>query len=354
MSTSGLPPLYLNHPSNDSDFANRAAVSFFPLESYTYTIPPPGQPFALDCDDDDDPQAEIHYEVTFISACALRIRFGPIAVYPYKRYFPPDAAFPPLQVRKWLFPYHDEEPPDDEPRGEERDDLKTDWEISEGEHTFKKWVEPRGSGLEFRHAMEDGGGLMGFEAYWKNEKEPFWKESIRGPFSHGTLPTGVGKLGDEVRCFELFALRHGEKLFIGRSTSGLVRTEIVPRDVLTGENTGIGEGAENASRSTRDQSPRGRHFNPLGKTEEDDMASIMGHWNGYYPTPMGPEIFFWTDGGWGCLLRNPAMVAQTLLEGPQGVRGLVSLVCKGDMMDYIIVVGDALEKMKKEYAVEDD
>ena len=48
------------------------------------------------------------------------------------------------------------------------------------------------------------------------------------------------------------------------------------------------------------------------------------------------------------------MVSQTILEGPKGIRGLVSLVCKGDMMGYIIVVGDALEKMKKVYAVEDD
>ena len=352
MSASGLPPLRLTHPSGDSDFANRAAVSFFPLESYTYIIPPPGQPFALDFDDD-TPQAEIHHEVTFISTCALRVRFGPVAAYPYKQYFPPDATFPPLQVRKWLFPYPDDEPPDDEPRGEERDDLKTAWEISEEEHTFKKWVEPRGSALEFRHTMDDG-GLMGLEAYWKNETEPFWKESIRGPFTHGTLPNGVGKLGDEVRCFELFALRHGEKLYIGRSTSGLVKAEIIPRSVVTGESTSGEEGADKANRSARDQGSYGRDLDGLWRTEEDAMESIMGHWNGYYPSPLGPEIFFWTDGGWGCLLRNPAMVAQTLVEGPQGIRGLVSLVCKGDMMDYIIVVGDALEKMKKEYAVEND
>ena len=195
---------------------------------------------------------------------------------------------------------------------------------------------------------------MGFEAYWKDEKEPSWEESIRGPFSHGTLPNGVGKLGDEVRCFELFALRHGGKLHIGRSASGLVKAEIIPRDVVTGENTSEEERAGNAKRSTGDQSYYGRDLNGLGRTEEDGMESIMEHWNGYYPSPLGPEIFFWTDGGWGCLLRNPAMVAQTLMEGPKGIRKLVNLVCKCDMMDYIIVVGEALEKMKNEYAVEDD
>ncbi len=98
----------------ESDFANAHSISFFPLESYTYIIPPPGEAFSLDFDDD-TPQAEIHHEVTFISPCALRVRFGPAAVYPYKKLFPSDAAFPPPQVRKWLLPYPDQEPPDDEP-----------------------------------------------------------------------------------------------------------------------------------------------------------------------------------------------------------------------------------------------
>lgn len=48
------------------------------------------------------------------------------------------------------------------------------------------------------------------------------------------------------------------------------------------------------------------------------------------------------------------MVSQTLLEGPKSIRGLVSLVCKCDLIDYITVVGEDLEKMRKEYAVEDD
>lgn len=70
----------------------------------------------------------------------LLVRFGPAAVYPYLQYFPPDAALPPLQVQNWLFPYDDEEPPDDVPGAELCDDLTTAWEISEEEHTFKnKW-----------------------------------------------------------------------------------------------------------------------------------------------------------------------------------------------------------------------
>ena len=44
-----------------------------------------------------------------------------------------------------------------------------------------------------------------------------------------------GKAGRESEMFrELFALRHGEKLYIRRSSSGLVRAEIVPVDVLNG------------------------------------------------------------------------------------------------------------------------
>lgn len=63
MSTIGLSPLRLNHPSGSSDFSNQAACSKFPLDSYTFIIPPPGQPFALDFNDD-TPEAETHFEVT--------------------------------------------------------------------------------------------------------------------------------------------------------------------------------------------------------------------------------------------------------------------------------------------------
>ncbi|KAF6220725.1 hypothetical protein HO133_003158 [Letharia lupina] len=95
---------------------------------------------------------------------------------------------------------------------------------------------------------------------------------------------------------------------IGRSTSGLAKVDIIPRDVLTGQNTGGMEGAERTNEG--ESSSYGRQLTGLGKKKQ--------------------EIFFWTDRGWGRLLRKPAMVSQTLLEG------------------------EALEKMKKEYAVEDN
>lgn len=41
---------------------------------------------------------------------------------------------------------------------------------------------------------------------------------------------------EEIRCLELSALRHGETLFVERSTRGSVRADIVSRDVLTGQN----------------------------------------------------------------------------------------------------------------------
>ena len=132
----------------------------------------------------------------------------------------------------------------------------------------------------------------------------------------------------------------------------MAKADIIPRDVLTGQNTGGMEGAERTNEG--ESSSYGRQLTGLGKTEQDGMDSIMGRWNGSYPTPLGPEIFFWTDRGWGCLLRKPAMVSQTLLEGSKSIHGLVSLVCKCDMIDYITVVGEALEKMKEEYGVEDN
>lgn len=82
---------------------------------------------------------------------------------------------------------------------------------------------------------------------------------------------------------------------IGRSTSGFVKADIIPRDVLTGKNTGGMEGAERKNEG--ETSSYGRQLTGLGKTEQDGMDSIRGHWNGSYPTPLGPEIFFWTDRG---------------------------------------------------------
>lgn len=126
-----------------------------------------------------------------------------------------------------------------------------------------------------------------------------------------------------------------------------MRAQIVPKDVLTGGSIGRPERAEGTDNGEREPIPCGRPLDGLGKTEQDGIEYIMGHETEHYSTPLGPEVFFYINGGWGCLLRYLTMVPLTLLGRPKGTRGLISLVCKGDMMDYIILVGEALEKMGK-------
>lgn len=94
---------------------------------------------------------------------------------------------------------------------------------------------------------------------------------------------------------------------MGSSTSGLVKAEIIPRDILTGQNIAWVEGGEGTDKGEEEPSSySGQRLNGLEETDGDGM----GQWCGYYPAPLGPEIFFWTDRGWRCLLlRNLAMVS---------------------------------------------
>lgn len=53
---------------------------------------------------------------------------------------------------------------------------------------------------------------------------------------------------------------------IGRSTSGLAKADIIPRDVLTGQNTGGMEGAERTNEG--ESSSYGRQLTGLRETEQ--------------------------------------------------------------------------------------
>ena len=252
--------------------------------------------------------------------------------------FPDDADFPPPHVEDLFSP--------------ESDIPETDMEAGAG--GFSKWPLPRHSGLEIRHAEEEGGNLY-FEAYRGGDEKPFWKESPRGPFSHGSLPVGVGSAGDERRCFELFALEVGENMYVGTSKvgtqgeervpEGLVRAEVIHSDILRGEGGGRACGAEIVGEGTG----LGEEAVPMKTSAEDGQLSKLGHWTGSYPVKLPDDLFFWTDRGWGCLVRKPALVSQEFLQGPLGVRGLVSVVCEGDYMDFILVCGEALERVRGEY-----
>lgn len=77
------------------------------------------------------------------------------------------------------------------------------------------------------------------------------------------------KPGDGLRCFELFALRHGEQLFIGRSTNALLMAEIIPRDILTGQNIGWVEGAGGIV-TEGEEEPSSYSRQPLNGLEETE------------------------------------------------------------------------------------
>lgn len=63
-----------------------------------------------------------------------------------------------------------------------------------------------------------------------------------------------------------------------------------------------------------------------------------------------PEaLFFWTDRGWGCLVKDPLPIKIDWLHRTRGPQIMLSVSTKSPIMEYIIVAGDALEKMKAEY-----
>ena len=167
------------------------------------------------------------------------MRFGVASPSQKQEPFPNDASFPPAHVREWLctgyFP-----PPEsnlDELRREGKDLLNVGVELRAGD--FDTWVNPRSSGgMEYQYVM-DKDGFMGFEGFYNNpEKDvvdvgksldaahisdedqgerrkgrvPLWKLNTNGPFSHSSMPAGIGAIGDKVKSFELFELRAGENL----------------------------------------------------------------------------------------------------------------------------------------------
>ncbi len=113
---------------------------------------------------------------------------------------------------------------------------------------------------------------------------------------HETLANGVGKLSEEARCFELFAPRPREKPYIGRSTSGLVRAEIVPRGCLDWPEGTWRGGRWSHKRSTGRPRLLRKGTQRLGGKRRRQNGVYHESLNGYYPIPLWLEFFFWTDG----------------------------------------------------------
>ena len=205
---------------------------------------------------------------------------------------------------------------------------------------FNTWVNPRScGGMEFQY-VTDKDGFMGFEGFYNNPgkdmaelgksldaahisdedqeeqrrgRVPLWKLNTNGPFSHSSMPTGIGAIGDKLKSFELFELRAGENLSVAFTDKAVPANQ---------DETALEETTES------------------NKMAETVVESEHGD----------PDLLlFWTDRDWGCLVKKPLPVSIDRLQRMQGNQIMLSVSTSGDRMEYIILAGEALEKMKAEY-----
>ena len=205
---------------------------------------------------------------------------------------------------------------------------------------FNTWVNPRScGGMEYQYVM-DKDGFMGFEGFYNNPETdvvevgksldtahisdkdqeerrkgrvPLWKLNTNGPFSHSSMPAGIGAIGDKVTSFELFELRTGESLNVAFTDKAVPANQ-----------------GDTALKET---------------SESDTKAEIVVE-----PQDGDPDLLlFWTDRNWGCFVKKPLPIKIDGLQRIQGNQILLSVSTSGDRMEYIILAGEALEKMKAEY-----
>ena len=122
-------------------------------------------------------------------------------------------------------------------------------------------------------------------------RKPLWKQSTRGPFTHANMPPGVGAVpgqpAEKTTYYELFELQPGENLSLQFSD------------------------ADNA-------------------------------------------LFIFTDRGWGCLIKTRESIQVEWVHRLGGPQIMLQVRAKGSYgtgagLEYIIVAGEALDKMKEAY-----
>ena len=322
------PYLLLTHPEKFVDIVSVRNRTQFLIASTIYAIPQQPRDFSV-LGITPPQQKPIHYEVAFLSRHALRVRFRLDPRAKNDEPFPDDPAFPPQHVREWLyrFPIPEEikDGDDDEASAGQSGQDRLNCGLRIQGHAFNTWVNPYlMGGMEYQYlADEDGNvGLEGFYNYSEEsveasnsgkgvvlseedqqkqikERVPLWKISTRGPFSHASMPSGIGHaVGQASRCFELFELRLGENLHLQFSTK---------------------------------HSPT-RPDKQLEKGEERPDA-----------------VFLWTDRNWGCLVKNPLPIAADILARLGRNQVMLSVSTEDSAMEYIIVAGEDFQRMKAEY-----
>ena len=308
----------------------------FDIDATVYAISQPPHPFGIH-NLDPPRRHSLHYELTFLSRHALHVRFGLANDSGKLEPFDDDPAFPPVHIRDWLIAGHFQTPED------KVDDLKQagteilSCGVELRAQDFNTWVNGRmRGGMEYQHITGED-GLMGFEGfYYSPEKsgvndmnqnvdetreseemkrrKPLWKHCVNGPFSQASMPAGVCSVNEELKCFELFELRTGENLnvaFTERDT---------PEEPATIASTTAADGGNEKGDKPHDQS------------DDPDL------------------LFFWTDHNWGCLVKKPLPITIDPIQRLKGRQLMLSIATKGDRMEYIIVAGEAFEKMKARYS----
>ena len=266
----------------------------------------------------------ILYECTFLSRHALHVRFGLGLNATKDDEISTDPPFPPARVRNHLCTgfFH----PDSNaevPEGKER----LACGLEKRGVNFNTWVNPhlRG-GMEYQFVVDEDGN-MGLEGFYNHHQEsieaaragadvslteegemklkegrrPLWKNSTRGPFSEASMPSGVAEVNGQQILYELFEFAAGEDLYL----------KFIDRDVEGGQKPKV--------------------------TEEGDER-----------THENQDLFFWTGRGWGCLVKNCMPIKVDWQSRLQGQQIMLSIRTKSPEMEYIIVAGEALEKLKSE------
>ena len=357
------PDSYIIHPESLQRLTSRPGqISYLSLASkYAVTldkevnsegiVTSTGNPWLSESNDSSsqDP-LKIHIEGTFLNSNTLRIRMGLETSFPFPDAYPVDPAFPPSVLRSRLFPPGATTEPI---AGDQRDDLVCGLSLRANDGDI--WANPRDSGIELRwvappfglHATYQAGEIDGYgkgddgkdrpeedmaptfpHAFYTsaNRPKPIFEQAPLGPFTPLLLPSGIMKIGDSLLGTDLLILGKGEKLQSGGP--GRHRKDAESQPLATMETE------------------------PVPKEARQEFSD---HFGGKYleeKTPMAPPAFLWTDRGWGLLMKDPVMVRMAGLEDGRAMLGLMMLAGEKGMIDYLIVVGDALEACKEEYPVE--
>ena len=312
---------YLIHPERSFYWSTTRERTRIRAASRVYAIPPLDQPFRI-LSVTPTQRVALDYELTFLSRYTLHVRFGfsdkPVEERDgeaegeeeqeqERALFPDDPSFPPSHMKEWLETGY----------AAEANDIDENL-VPAGKHVMHFGVEVRGQdfntfvrphrkgGMEYQYVTDEDGN-MGLEGFY-----------LYDPAGTETSPAAEGEAGDNPGMAE-------------------------KRTPLWKQNT-------RGPFSHSSMAPGVYEINGFKRCFE--LFELRPGENLHVRFDEGKALFFWTDRGWGFLMKNPRPVRIEWLARLNGPQIMLSLSTDDAYMEYIIVAGEALEKMKKEYAEE--